>query len=95
VHRTEPIVVPAFVGGQPPDVLTALRANFHHAATPITITFGPPLALDEYRDAPPGRRTSLRIAQAIRAEIERLGAIDRRQRAAFAPDTAVDGRHEA
>jgi hypothetical protein len=39
------------------------------------------VALDAYLDAPPEPRTSLRIAQAIRAEIEAPGAVDRRVRA--------------
>jgi 1-acyl-sn-glycerol-3-phosphate acyltransferase len=84
VHRARPIVVPAFIGGMPSDLLAGLRANFSRAASPIaiTITFGAPIALDAYLDAPAGSRTSLRIAQAIRAEIERLGAIDRTMRSA-------------
>ena len=56
------------------------RANFNRTGAPITITFGAPLKLDEYLDAPPGPRQSLRIAQAIRTEIEALGAVDRQVR---------------
>jgi 1-acyl-sn-glycerol-3-phosphate acyltransferase len=82
VHRARPVVLPAFIAGVPGDLRDVLRANFGRrpAATTITITFGAPVALDELLQAPAGPRTSLRIAQAIRAEIERLGAIDREWR---------------
>jgi len=83
VQRARPIVLTAFINGVPANWLTGLRANFSRRAEPpvtITITFGEPLALDEFRDAPSGPRTSLAIAQAIRADIERLGALDREWR---------------
>jgi 1-acyl-sn-glycerol-3-phosphate acyltransferase len=82
VHRARPIVIPAFIAGVPRDLLAGVRANFSRGSAPgtITITFGEPLTFDEYRDAPAGARTSLRIAEAIRAEIERLGALDRELR---------------
>jgi 1-acyl-sn-glycerol-3-phosphate acyltransferase len=83
VQRSQPIVIPAFVAGIPGNLLTTLRANFHRGSAPptITVTFGEPMTFEEYRDAPMERRTSLRIAEAIRTEIGRLGALDRRQRA--------------
>ena len=93
VHRARPLVVPAFIAGVPGDLLSALRANFSRGVPPaaITITFGAPLALDEFQDAPAGPRTSLRIAQAIRADIGRLGAIDRQRRTqAVAAPLAID-----
>jgi 1-acyl-sn-glycerol-3-phosphate acyltransferase len=79
VHRARPMVIPAFLAGVPRDLLAGVRGNFSRGRAPatITITFGEPLTLDEYRDAPPGARTSLRIAEAIRADIERLGTLDR------------------
>ena len=82
VHRSQSIVIPAFIAGVPGDLLAGLRANFNRDSSPemITITFGEPLAFDDYRDAPVGARTSLRIAGSIRAEIERLGAIERERR---------------
>lgn len=82
VHRAQPIVVPAFIAGVPEELVAGVRANFGRGGTPptITITFGEPSSLDEYRDAPAGARTSLRIATAIRADIERLGALDRELR---------------
>ena len=82
VHRARPLVIPAFIAGVPHDLLAGVRANFSRVSAPatITITFGEPLTFDEYRDAPTGARTSLRIAEAIRANIERLGALDREQR---------------
>ncbi len=87
VHRAQPIVIPAFIAGVPRDLLAGLRANFGRANSgreiapaTITITFGEPLTFDQYRDAPAGARTSLRIADAIRAEIERIGARDRQRR---------------
>jgi 1-acyl-sn-glycerol-3-phosphate acyltransferase len=85
VARARPLVLPAFIGGVPADLLAGVRANFSRTPTrvTVTITFGSPLALDEYRDAPAGSHTSLRIAQAIRAEIERLGAADRQHRASL------------
>ena len=60
--------------------MTQVRAILNRTAVPITITFGAPVALDAYLDAPPGPRNSLRIAQAIRSEIEALGAADREVR---------------
>jgi len=82
VHRARPMVIPAFIAGVPHDLLAGLRANFSRGSAPatITITFGEPLTFDEYQDAPAGARTSLRIAEAIRANIERLGALDRERR---------------
>jgi 1-acyl-sn-glycerol-3-phosphate acyltransferase len=92
VHRARPIVVPAFIAGVPRDLLGGLRSNFRRDAAPatITISFGEPLTFDAYRDAPAGARTSLRIAEAIRADIERLGALDRERRSTSeaAPPTA-------
>jgi 1-acyl-sn-glycerol-3-phosphate acyltransferase len=83
VRRARSVVLPVFISGMPGDLLTAVRANFRRGAEQgtITITFGAPLALDQYFEAPGGSRTSLRISQAIRAEIERLGALDRAERA--------------
>jgi len=40
------------------------------------------MTFDEFRDAPAGAKTALLIAQKIRAEIERLGALDRDERSA-------------
>ncbi len=82
VYHARPMVLPAFIAGVPQDLVAGVRANFGRGGAPdrISITFGEPLTLDEYRDAPAGTRTSLRIAQAIRAEIERLGSIDRDRR---------------
>lgn len=79
VHRAQPVVIPVFINGVPGNLLTGLWGNFRTGRTPvtITITFGEPMAFDAERESPPGARTSLRIAQAIRAEIERLGAQDR------------------
>jgi hypothetical protein len=75
-------VIPAFIAGVPGNLLAGVRANFSRGSAPatITMTFGEPLTFDEYRDTPAGARTSLRIAEAIRAAIERLGALDREQR---------------
>lgn len=82
VHRAQPIVIPAFIAGVPRDLLAGVRANFSRggASPRVTITFGEPLSFDAYRDAPAGPRTSLRIAEEIRAEIARLGALDRERR---------------
>jgi hypothetical protein len=79
-------VVPAFVTGVPGSIGAFVRAQVAREAAgePITITFGAPMDLGAYFDAPAGPRTSLRIAQAVRAEIERLGATDRDMRAARA-----------
>ena len=85
VHRADALVVPAFIAGVPPDLLAGLRANFRADGSPetITITFGEPLTFDGYREVPAGARTSLRIADAIRADIERLGAIERARRSSL------------
>ncbi len=82
VHRARPMVIPAFIAGVPDDLLAGVRANFGGGSAPptITITFGEPLTFEEYRDVPAGGRTSLRIAEAIRATIEQLGALDRERR---------------
>jgi 1-acyl-sn-glycerol-3-phosphate acyltransferase len=82
VHRAQPVVLPVFINGVPRNILAGVRANFLRSSTPveITITFGEPLAFDHERAAPAGARTSLRISQAIRAEIERLGERDREAR---------------
>jgi 1-acyl-sn-glycerol-3-phosphate acyltransferase len=82
VHRARPVVVPAFIAGVPQELVAGVRANFGRGGAPpaITIAFGEPRTLDEYADAPPGAKTSLRIAEAIRADIERLGARDRELR---------------
>lgn len=89
VHRAQPLVIPAFIAGVPDNLFAGIRANFRganfrggRAAAPaeITITFGEPRTFDEYRDAPASARTSLRIAEAIRANIEQLGALDRERR---------------
>jgi 1-acyl-sn-glycerol-3-phosphate acyltransferase len=76
VHRAQPIVIPAFVTGIPDDLFAGLRANFRRDsnAVQVTITFGQPLTFDEYRDTPVGPKASLRIAEAIRDGIQRLGA---------------------
>jgi 1-acyl-sn-glycerol-3-phosphate acyltransferase len=81
VHRAQPIVLPAFVNGVPQDLVAGVRANFSRGARPtIAITFGKPLTFDAYRGAPVSPRTSLQIAEGIRDEIQRLGAIDREWR---------------
>jgi 1-acyl-sn-glycerol-3-phosphate acyltransferase len=79
VHRAQPVVIPVFINGVPRNLFAALRDNFRrgHAPVTITITFGEPLTFDGERGTPPGARTSLRIAQGIQSEIERLGARDR------------------
>jgi 1-acyl-sn-glycerol-3-phosphate acyltransferase len=81
VHRARPLVVPVFILGLSRDLVTQARAILNRTAAPITITVGAPVALDAYLDGPPGPRTSLRIAQAIRRDIEALGTIDRDARA--------------
>ena len=81
VHRARPLVIPAFIAGVPDDLLGGIRGNFGGGApATITITFGEPRTFDEYLDAPAGARTSLRIAEAIRADILALGALDRERR---------------
>jgi len=82
VHRARPVVVPAFIAGMPDDLLAGVRANFRRAPDRprITMTFGTAIDLSAFDEAPAGARTSLRIAQAIQAEIERLGRGDRQQR---------------
>jgi 1-acyl-sn-glycerol-3-phosphate acyltransferase len=82
VHRAQPIVIPVFISGVPSDLLAGLRANFRRDtdAVSVSMTFGEPQTFDEYRDAPPGAQTALRISQAIRAAIERLGSLDRDSR---------------
>jgi 1-acyl-sn-glycerol-3-phosphate acyltransferase len=91
VHRARPIVVPAFIAGMPDDLLAGLRANFGRAPRPaITMTFGAPIDLRAFDAAAAGARTSLRIAQAIRDEIARLGELDRAQRARWGLDAALD-----
>ena len=82
VHRARPVVVPAFIAGVPQELVAGVRANFGRGGAPpaITIAFGEPRTLAEYADAPPGAKTALRIAEAIRADIERLGARDRELR---------------
>lgn len=88
VHRARPLVIPAFISGVPDNLFAGIRDNFRGvraaatAAAPaeITITFGEPRTFDEYHDAPASTRTSLRIAAAIRAAIEQLGALERERR---------------
>lgn len=80
VHRARPLVLPVFILGLSSNPLKQVRANFKRTGSPITITFGAPLKLDEYLESPPGLRQSLRIAQVIRSEIEALGAVDRQTR---------------
>jgi 1-acyl-sn-glycerol-3-phosphate acyltransferase len=81
VHRARPVVLPVFTLGLSSDLINQPWRNFKRTGPPITITFGAPVNLDEYLDAPGGIRQYLRIAQAIRAEIEALGKIDREVRA--------------
>lgn len=82
VRRARPLVLPVFILGLRNHLGAQLRDNFRRTGPPITLTFGAPVELDEYLDGPGGPRQSLRIAQAIRAEIEALGAADRQRRAA-------------
>jgi 1-acyl-sn-glycerol-3-phosphate acyltransferase len=84
VHRARPLVLPVFILGLSNDLMAQARGNFNPSGPPITITFGTPVNLDAYLDAPPGPRQSLRIAQAVRAEIEALGAVDREVRSRLA-----------
>jgi 1-acyl-sn-glycerol-3-phosphate acyltransferase len=80
VHRARPLVLPVFILGLSSDPLKQIRTNFNRIGAPITITFGAPIKLDEYLESPAGPRQSLRISQAIRTEIEALGAVDRQLR---------------
>lgn len=80
VRRARPLVLPVFVLGLSSDLVGQARANFKRTGPPITITFGAPLQLDQYFAPPAGPRQSLRIAQAIRTEIEALGTVDRQVR---------------
>jgi len=84
VHRARPLVLPVFILGLSNDLVAQARGNFNRSGPPITITFGAPVDLDACLDAAPGPRQSLRIARAIRAEIEKLGAIDRQVRSRLA-----------
>lgn len=81
VHRAQPIVLPVFIAGVP-DLVAGLRQNFSRDARPgtISISFGEPMRFDAYRDVPAGARASLRIAEEIRAEIQRLAARERERR---------------
>ncbi len=83
VHRAQPIVLPVFITGVPRSVWDGVRANFRRddVVETINVTFGNPLVFEHYRGVDPGPRTSLRIAEETRSEIERLGAHDRRMRA--------------
>jgi 1-acyl-sn-glycerol-3-phosphate acyltransferase len=83
VHRARALVLPVFILGLSNDLVTQVRGNFNRSGPPITITFGAPVNLDAYLDARPGPRQSLRIAQAICASIEALGAVDREVRASL------------
>jgi 1-acyl-sn-glycerol-3-phosphate acyltransferase len=91
VHRARPLVVPAFIAGMPESPMALLRANARRApGPPITMTLGAPMDLSAFDAAPAGARTSLRIAQAIRDEIERLGVADRERRRQGRVNVAVD-----
>lgn len=83
VHRAQPIVIPVFINGIPRNLFAGLRANFTRGSDPatVTVTFGAPMTFDAYRDQPVSARTSLQIAESIRAGITRLGEMDQRARA--------------
>jgi len=85
VRRARPLVLPVFILGLSSDVVDQARANLKRTGPPITITFGAPLQLDQYLASPAGPRQSLRISQAIRTEIEALGAVDRQLRSHLRP----------
>lgn len=77
VHRARPIVLPAFVLGLTNDFVHQVRSNFDGTGQPITLVFGPPMDLSRYYSEPARLRTYKRIADHIREEIARLGAIER------------------
>ncbi|MGE3276796.1 MAG: lysophospholipid acyltransferase family protein [Vicinamibacterales bacterium] len=81
VQRARPVVLPVFILGLETDFVKQVRATLNGTAAPITITFGRPVALDACPAGAAGPRSWLRVAQAIRSDIEALGAIDRRVRA--------------
>lgn len=77
-HRARPVVLPVFITGLRNQLTTQVRDNFRRSGPPIMISFGAPATLDSYFDAPAGSRQALRIAQAIRGDIEALGSTLRR-----------------
>ncbi|MDE3155158.1 MAG: 1-acyl-sn-glycerol-3-phosphate acyltransferase [Acidobacteriota bacterium] len=81
VRRARPLVLPVFILGLRNHLGAQLRDNFRRTGPPITVTFGTAVPLDAYLEGPGGPRQSLRIAQAIGAAIEALGATDRQRRA--------------
>jgi 1-acyl-sn-glycerol-3-phosphate acyltransferase len=83
VQRARPLVLPVFIHGLAADLVKQIRATVNRTDAPITITFGAPVNLDALLDGVPGPRNALRIAQAVRAEIVALGAVDREVRARF------------
>jgi 1-acyl-sn-glycerol-3-phosphate acyltransferase len=80
-RRARPLVLPVFILGLRERLGTELRDTIRRTGPSIMLTFGAPVPLQGYFDEPTGPRQSLRIAQAIRADIEALGVIDRQRRA--------------
>src|SRR6185437_1066514 len=81
VARARPVVLPVFILGFRDTLGAQFRDNFWRTGPSIALTFGAPVRLDAYLDAAGGPRQSIRIAQAIRADLEALGAMDRQTRA--------------
>lgn len=81
VLRAKPIVVPFFVLGLLNDLPKQVRGNYDGSGQPITLTFGPPMELDDLFAEPPRLRTYKRVAERIRNVLMDMGADDRAYRA--------------
>lgn len=81
VLRAKPIVMPFFVLGLLNDLPKQVRGNYDGSGQPITLTFGPPMQLDDLFAEPPRLRTYKRVAERIRNVLMDMGADDRAYRA--------------
>jgi 1-acyl-sn-glycerol-3-phosphate acyltransferase len=81
VHRARPIVLPVFILGLGNDLKRQVLGNFDGTGDPVTLQFGPPVALDRLFAAPARLRTYKQIADHLREVLVELGARDRAFRA--------------
>jgi 1-acyl-sn-glycerol-3-phosphate acyltransferase len=80
VHKSDAVVIPAFVAGLINDFPRQIFSNFDGTGAPIHIVFGEPLDLAELRARPGSPRSYRAIAEHLRDRITELGAEERRLR---------------
>jgi 1-acyl-sn-glycerol-3-phosphate acyltransferase len=82
IHKSNAVVIPAFVAGLINDLPRQILSNFDGSGKPVHIVFGAPLDLRDLKSRPGSPRVYREAAERTRDAILALGIEERRLRAA-------------